>query len=109
MKGTANASMILFSIIISLLIASSPCTAQDFYAKANANSPNGSVPHGTKAYSPDGKYYVKEVPPYEEGNIAVCEVNTDKEIQRWDLLPTRWPASTNRPSVPRSRPRQQYA
>lgn len=79
----------IFSVIIvtTLLIASAPCRGQDFYAKTNANSPDGSVPHGARAYSPDGKYYVKEVEPYNEGNIAVFEVKGDKKIQRWDLLP----------------------
>jgi hypothetical protein len=88
MKDITGKFMIFSSIIITiLLIVSAPCVGQDFYAKTNANSPDGSVPHGAKAYSPDGKYYVREVQPYEEGNIAAFEVNGDREIQRWDLLP----------------------
>lgn len=89
MNGISNRLIILFVIIIGLLIATAPCIAQDFYAKASANSPNGSVPHGTKAYSPDGQYYVKEITPYNEGNIAVFKVKGDTEIQRWDLLPNK--------------------
>ena len=88
MEEITHRLVVVFGVIIAGIMAvSTPCVAQDFNARTNANSPNGSVPHDARAYSPDGQYYVKEVSPYNEGNIAVFEIKGGKEIQRWDLLP----------------------
>lgn len=59
-----------------------------FYNREDAVfSSNGSIGLADKAYSPDKKYYVCEVEPECHGNIAVFEVKTLKQIQKWTAMP----------------------
>ncbi len=50
-------------------------------------SPNGSVPRGAKAYSPDGTMYAMEAEPYGEGNIGIYRKSDDTLIGQIDVLP----------------------
>jgi len=47
-------------------------------------SPNGSVSHNEKAFSPDGLYYAKEIEPYDEGNIGIFKVKDNSLILKID-------------------------
>lgn len=77
-----------------------------FLASCNPDwvgSPNGTVPQGTAAYSPDGKYYSKEIEPYGQGNIGVFQKKDDQSVWTWylplehnDLKGMAWSPDSNR-------------
>jgi len=59
-------------------------------APAAIGSPQGSVPFGEKAYSPDGKIYAREIEPRDFGHIGIFEVCTDKLLE--EIKVTQHPA-----------------
>lgn len=49
-------------------------------------SPNGSVPFGSKAYSPDGKYYASEIAPQDEGNFGIYKRADNQLVIQFKVL-----------------------
>lgn len=49
-----------------------------------ADSPYGSVLFGSRAYSPDGQYYAREIAPQGAGQIGVFNRATDEQVWSWD-------------------------
>ena len=60
--------------------------ASHFSGKHIVNSPHGTVPKGSKAYSPDGMYYLVELEPYYSGCIAVYRTSDNVIEKEWDIL-----------------------
>lgn len=79
-------SILLALVSVSLFVALSFGCDNNISGKDFVSSPDGQIPDGAKAYSPDGKYYLHEIEPYGRGNIAVCNKDDGKEVQRWNLL-----------------------
>lgn len=50
-------------------------------APATVGSLFGSVSFGTKAYSPDGRMYAREIEPRDYGHFGIFEVCTDRELK----------------------------
>lgn len=63
------------------------CGCPGFNESPNVGSPNGSVPNGSKIYSPDGKYFAKEIEPYGSGQFGVFDKAKKEQVWTWDALP----------------------
>lgn len=68
-------------LAVPLLLLLTSCGSPDTPKPTSLGSPKGSVPFGEKAYSPDGKMYVREVDPKDHGKIGIYDLAQDKRLK----------------------------
>lgn len=74
---------LVISIIITLagaLLLATGCSHSE-PKRASIGSPQGNVPFGEKAFSPDGKMYAREVEPKAQGRIGIYDAATEKSLK----------------------------
>ncbi len=87
MKKKKKSTLVTFSILIVFVLLLG-CLGQR--NQTAIGSPGGSVPFGTKAYSPDGKMYVREIEPQGYGHIGVFDVYTNNLL--WEIKVIQHPS-----------------
>jgi WD40 repeat protein len=74
---------LVMNIIITLsfaLLLATGCTHTEL-KRSSAGSPQGNVPFGEKAFSPDGKMYAREVEPKAQGRIGIYDTATENRLK----------------------------
>ncbi|KPA15737.1 hypothetical protein MHK_004040 [Candidatus Magnetomorum sp. HK-1] len=57
-----------------------------FFGKSTINSPHGSIPKGSKAYFINNEYYLTEISPYYQGNVAIYKTKDNNIYKQFDVL-----------------------
>lgn len=78
-------TMIIAALCFSLIVLLTGCDRPDFPCSSFVGSPNGNVPFGKTACSPDKKMYAREIEPRNQGNIGIYDTNTDKMLKAVDV------------------------
>lgn len=68
------------ALVIALSVLTISCD-EDKPKRTSLGSPQGNVPFGDKAYSPDFKMYAREVDPRGHGQIGIYDAGTDKKVR----------------------------
>ncbi len=76
-----NNSTLVAAVILTVPLILAGCTPD------HVGSPDGLTPFGATVWSPDGKYYAREIEPANTGQFGVFDRHTDVEVWTWNALP----------------------
>lgn len=76
-----NNSTLVAAVILTVPLILAGCTPD------HVGSPDGLTPFGATVWSPDGKYYAREIEPANTGQFGVFDRHTDAEVWTWNALP----------------------